>query len=58
MSDEDDSATAFVMQWRWPIKYNTLLSVMRYIVISATIFSNNMSSAAEKKVSNATLIEH
>lgn len=28
MSDEDESATAFVMQWRWPIKYRTLLSVM------------------------------
>lgn len=36
MSDEDESATAFVMQWRWPIKYKTVLSVMRYTVISAT----------------------
>ncbi len=40
MSDEDESATAFVMQWRWPIKYKTLLSVMRYTVISATILKN------------------
>lgn len=36
MSDEDDSGPAFVMQWRWPIKYKTPLSVMRYTVISAT----------------------
>lgn len=49
MSDEDESATAFVMQWRWPIKHKTLLSVMRYTVIQC---SYNMSPAAGKCVQN------
>lgn len=50
MSDEDDSATAFIMQWRWPIKYKTLLSVRRYTVISATIFPTARGRLQEKRV--------
>ena len=58
MSDEDGSATAFVMQWRWPIKHKTRLSVMRYMVTYLQLFCYSLSPAAGTNVCWATLAEH
>lgn len=56
MIDDDESATAFVMQWRWPIKHKTPLSVMRYTVISATILQKH-ELGCRTNVRKATLTE-
>lgn len=61
MSDEDDSASAFVMQWRWPIKYKTALSVMRLHchLCNYPPHTHTLARLQEKEhVSNATSIRH
>lgn len=52
MSDDDESATAFVMQWWWPIKYKTLFSVICYTVNSANKYMYNWPSLAPRQLRN------